>query len=108
MGAEDYSAAAELMRENIKLQDSMSYTEPPFWYYAVEQSLAAALYMDGKYGEAENAFKASLIRHPNSAGSLYGLWQTQIKLGLDAEAAFTKALYDKARRGEEDMVFISL
>jgi len=108
MGAKDYSVAAELMRENIKLQDSMSYTEPPFWYYAVEQSLAAALYMDGKYGEAESAFKASLIRHPNSAGSLYGLWQTQSKLGLDAEAAFTKALYDKARRGDEGMAFIAL
>lgn len=108
MSMQDYSAAVALMRENIKLQDSMPYTEPPFWYYAAEQSLAAALYMDGKYSEAEDAFKASLIRHPNSAGSLYGLWQTQQQLGLDAEADFTKGLYEKARRGNEDMAFIAL
>lgn len=108
MTKQNYAGAADLMRENIKLQDSMSYTEPPFWYYAVEQSLAAALYMDGKFQEAENAFKASLIRHPNSAGSLYGLWQTQKKLGLDAEAHFTKVLYEKARRGNEGMAFIKL
>ena len=108
MGERNYAGAAELMRENIKLQDSMPYTEPPFWYYAVEQSLAAALHMDGKYQEAEQAFKASLIRHPNSAGSLYGLWQTQAKLGLDAEAAFTRALYEKARRGDSEMAFNKL
>ncbi len=108
MSGSNYAGAADLMRENIKLQDSMPYTEPPFWYYAVEQSLAAALYMDGKYRDAETAFKASLIRHPNSAGSLYGLWQTQARLGLDAEADFTKALYEKARRGDSDMAFIKL
>ncbi len=108
MGETEYAAAAELMRKNIKLQDSMSYTEPPFWYYAVEQSLGAALYRNGSYSEAENAFKASLIRHPNSAGSLYGLWHTQERLGLDAEAAFTKGLYEKARRGDGDMAFIKL
>ncbi len=108
MSERNYTGAADMMRKNIKLQNSMPYTEPPFWYYAVEQSLAAALYMDGKYQEAEKAFKASLIRHPNSTGSLYGLWQTQAKLGLDAEADFTKALYEKARRGENEMAFIKL
>lgn len=108
MHEKDYAGAADLMQENIGLQDSMSYTEPPFWYYAVEQSLGAALFMDGKYQEAEAAFKASLVRHPNSAGSLYGLWQTQVKLGLDAEADFTKALYEKARRTGGKIPFIKL
>lgn len=108
MSDRNYAGAVDMMRKNIKLQDGMPYTEPPFWYYAVEQSLAAALYMDGKFQEAEKAFKASLIRHPNSAGSLYGLWQTQKKLGLDAEAAFTEGLYKKARRGDREMNFVKL
>ena len=97
----DYAKAETLARENIQLQDSMSYTEPPFWYYAVEQSLGAALYMAGQFDEAEAAFKASLVRHPNSAGSLYGLWQTQIKLRQGADAAYTKKLFEQAHRGAD-------
>lgn len=108
MSKQDFASAVDLLRANITLQNELPYTEPPHWYYAVEQSLAAVLYMDGKYSEAEDAFKASLIRHPNSAGSLYGLWQTQQKLGLAAEAEFTKALFEKARRGEDNMAFIKL
>lgn len=108
MRAGDYGAATDLLRENIKLQDSMSYTEPPFWYYAVEQSLGAALYMDGKYTDAEMAFKSSLVRHPNSAGSLYGLWQTQKKLGLNSEAEYTRDLFKKAQRGGNELSFIKL
>lgn len=108
MAAGNYEGAIELTLANVELQDSMPYLEPPFWYYAVEQTLGAAYFMNGQYAEADRAFKASLIRHPNSAGSLFGLWQTQIKLGLDAEADFTKGLYDKATRGSPELSFLKL
>lgn len=99
MQSGDFTDAEALARANVSLQDSMSYTEPPFWYYAVEQSLGAVLHMAGRYEEAETAFKASLVRHPNSAGSLFGLWQTQRKLGQHADAEYTKQLFEKAHRG---------
>ncbi|MFC3053118.1 tetratricopeptide repeat protein [Kordiimonas pumila] len=88
--------AISLWQDAIVLQDSMPYMEPPFWYYAVEQSLGAALFKAGRFVEAERAFEASLIRHPNSAWSLYGLMRTQTKLGNTEAAAQTKLLLDKA------------
>lgn len=108
MAAGNYDGAIELMQQNVTLQDSLVYLEPPFWYYAVEQTLAAAYYLNGQYREAEQAFKESLVRHPNSAGSLYGLWQTQLKLGLDAEADFTRGLYEQATRSPSELSIAGL
>ncbi len=108
MASGNYEGAIELLQENVKLQDSLIYLEPPFWYYAVEQSLAAAYYLNGQFQEAEQAFKDSLVRHPNSAGSLYGLWQTQLKLGLDAEADFTRGLYEQATRNPAEISIAGL
>ena len=108
MAAGNHEGAVELALENVKLQDSMPYLEPPFWYYAVEQTLGAAYFMNGQYAEADRAFKASLVRHPNSAGSLFGLWQTQVKRGLDAEARFTRGLYEKATRDARELSFLKL
>lgn len=108
MASENYEGAIELLQDNVRLQDSLFYLEPPFWYYATEQTLGAAYYANGQFQEAEQAFKASLIRHPNSAASLFGLRQTQTRLGLDAEAAFTKGLLDKATRTKPDLTMAKL
>lgn len=108
MASGNHEGAIELLQENVGLQDSLVYLEPPFWYYAVEQTLAAAYYLNGQYQQAEQAFKDSLVRHPNSAGSLYGLWQTQLKLGLDAEADFTRGLYENATRNPAEISIAGL
>ena len=60
--------------------------EPPFWYYPVNQSLGAALYRQGKYDEARQAFMASLAQSPNNGWALYGLARAQRALGQDAAA----------------------
>ena len=51
----------------------MSYMEPPFWYYPVRQSLAAALVQAKRYDDAADQFRRSLQRAPNNAWSYYGL-----------------------------------
>lgn len=103
-----FAEAITLFERAVGRQDSLAYTEPPFWYYAAEQSLGAAYYEAGRYEDAENAFKASLVRHPNSAWSLFGLWQTQLKLGRDGEAAMTRKLLERASRNSENVPFIKL
>ncbi|SDE49214.1 tetratricopeptide repeat protein [Kordiimonas lacus] len=101
-------AAVALFTEAVKVQDSMGYTEPPFWYYAVEQSLGGALFEAGRLDEAEQAFKASLVRHPNSAWSLYGLMRTHEAQGRNAEAAAIEALLKNASRDMEGVAPIRL
>lgn len=84
-----------------ELQHAIPYAEPPFWYYPVEQSLGAAYYQAGRYTEAKQAFRAALFAAPNSALALYGLEQTERKLGNRLEAAAAKQAFDAVWRGED-------
>lgn len=104
----DHKKATTLLKEAVSLQNAMPYTEPPFWYYSVEQSLGAALYEAGAYEEAARAFEASLVRHPNSAWSLYGLQQSYEKLGRSTEANKMAELLKKAGHMEMKPAFIKL
>lgn len=106
--AGDHSKASELLREAVSMQNAMPYTEPPFWYYAVEQSLGAALFEAGDYDEAARAFEASLVRHPNSAWSLYGLQLSYEKLGRNKEAEKMAELLKKAGHMTMKPAFIKL
>jgi len=104
----DLDGAVVAFHRAVELQDSMPYMEPPYWYYAAEQSLGGALFEAGRYGEAEDAFKASLVRHPNSAWSLYGLMKTFEKLDRPGEAAMTAKLLERASRIEGEVSFRKL
>jgi tetratricopeptide (TPR) repeat protein len=68
----DYPAAIARFETAAKLQDALSYFEPPYWYYPVRQSLGAALVQAGRYDEAQKQFELSLKRAPNSAWTYYG------------------------------------
>ena len=57
------------------LQDQLRYTEPPYWYYPVRQSLAAALLQAGRLEEALQQFQQALRRAPNNGWTYYGLAQ---------------------------------
>ena len=69
----DANAAVAEFEKAATLQDTMSYYEPPFWYYPVRQSLAAALVQAKRYDDAADQFRHSLQRAPNNAWSYYGL-----------------------------------
>jgi len=82
----DSKAAIASFEEAAALQDGLPYTEPPFWYYPVRQTLAAALLQAGRLDEAEAQFKRALERAPNNGWSYYGLAKVYAALG-NAEAA---------------------
>src|SRR5206468_7476753 len=60
----DKNAAIARFEEAANLQDALPYTEPPYWYYPIRQSLAAALLQAGRYGEAKQQFELALRRAP--------------------------------------------
>ena len=60
-------------QEAVKLQDNLPYMEPPYWYYPTRQSLAAALFKQGKFKEAEAIYRQDLQQHPRNGWSLFGL-----------------------------------
>ncbi len=72
---DDNNAAIELWKKAAAAEDTIPYTEPPFWYYPVRQSLGAALLKSGDAPGAIKEFDAALAKARNSAWALYGLEQ---------------------------------
>ena len=95
----NYAQAARLYREAIAIEDKITYMEPPWWYYPVHQSLGAALYRAGKYGEARDAFTKALAQSPNNGWVLYGLAESEQALGNRPQAAAARAALRKTWTG---------
>ena len=92
--------AADHFRKALAVEDGISYMEPPWWYYPVNQSLGAALYRAGRYGEAQQAFTAALAKYPGNGWALYGLAASEQKLGRRAQAAAATAALNRAWMGD--------
>ena len=75
----------------VAAQETLPYTEPPFWYYPTRQSLGAALLNAGQFEEAEAVYRRDLADHPHNGWALFGLIQT-----LDAQGKTEAA--DEARK----------
>lgn len=83
-------SAITLFTQAVAAQDALPYTEPPYWYYPVRQSLGAALLKAGKLDEAEAAFRASFAKTPSNGWALRGLLEVYEKRGDKAAAAATR------------------
>lgn len=80
-------AAIKAYTDAVAVQDALPYTEPPYWYYPVRQSLGAALLKAGKLDEAEAAFRASFAKTPSNGWALRGLVAVYERRGDKAAAA---------------------
>jgi tetratricopeptide (TPR) repeat protein len=69
----NFSLASKYFVSAVDLQDTLPYTEPPFWYYPSRQSLGNSLMKEGKASAAENVYKRDLKDYPRNGWSLYGL-----------------------------------
>ena len=65
-------AFAEL-REAVRCQDLLRYSEPPDWILPVRHALGAALLQSGRFEEAERVYRDDLERLPENGWSLFGL-----------------------------------
>jgi tetratricopeptide (TPR) repeat protein len=92
--------AVDHFRQAIAIEDGLPYTEPPWWYYPVNQSLGSALYQAGKYEEARQAFTAALAKYPNNGWALYGLAMAERAQGRPAQAAAARAALNRAWLGD--------
>ncbi|HEY9235110.1 MULTISPECIES: tetratricopeptide repeat protein [Phenylobacterium] len=82
------------------IEAGVPYQEPPYWYYPVNQSLGAALFLAGRYDEASSAFRAALAQTPNNGWALYGLARSEAALGRDVDAAAAQMAFSRAWAGD--------
>jgi tetratricopeptide (TPR) repeat protein len=100
----DVDGAIREMQAAVKLQDTLPYMEPAYWYYPVRQSLGALLLLKGDTLSAREAFGQSLARTPNNAFALYGLEQAYARDGLKREAKAVDERFTRAWMGQKKSI----
>ena len=81
-----YDAAITALREAIKLEDALPYSEPSFWPLPVRHYLGLVLQKAGQAQEAETVYRADLIKNPHNGWAEYGLMQSLRAQRKDREA----------------------
>jgi tetratricopeptide (TPR) repeat protein len=103
----DTQRAIERFEQAAALQDTLPYTEPPYWYYPVRQSLAVALMQAGRLDAAEEQFRRALARAPNNGWSYYGLIELYKARGDGDGVRRTEAELAKTWVGDRTLLQVS-
>ena len=103
----DHRTAVAQFEQAAALQDALPYTEPPYWYYPIRQSLAAALLQAGRYAEAERQFQRALSRAPANGWSYYGLVQLYKARGNTSAARKAEADLARIWIGDRQLLQVS-
>jgi tetratricopeptide (TPR) repeat protein len=91
-----YDDAVKALKEAVKLEEKLQYSEPPLWPLSLRQYLGAVLLMAHRPADAEAEYRADLRRFPENGWSLFGLAQSLKAQRKDAEASEVEARFAKA------------
>lgn len=92
----NYDAAFAALRESVRRDDSLGYTEPWAWMHPPRHALAALLAEQGQYAEAEEIYRDDLglsrriqrcTQHPDNVWALHGLVECLERRGEQEELA---------------------
>ena len=99
---QDLPGAVQHYAAAVAVEDTLAYSEPPYWYYPTRQSLGAALLLAGDVDKAEQILQTSLLRTPNNGWALYGLMKVYEQRGDARSARSMKKLLSEAWIGKLD------
>jgi tetratricopeptide (TPR) repeat protein len=88
--------AARFLRDAVMLEDALTYTEPPDWFFSVRHMLGDVYMEAGEYALAEQAYREDLKRFPNNGFALHGLFHSLVSLGKIEEADIVKENFEAA------------
>jgi tetratricopeptide (TPR) repeat protein len=97
---QDLQGAIKHYAAAVAVEDTLAYSEPPYWYYPTRQSLGAALLLAGDLDQAEQVLRTSLLRTPNNGWALFGLMKVYEQRGDTRSARSAKNLLTQAWIGE--------
>lgn len=91
-----YDAAIRHLAQAVRLEDSLTYTEPSEWHYPPRLALGAVLLAADRPREAEAIYWENLERHPDNGWGLFGLWQALVAQGEEELAGAIRKRFDAA------------
>ncbi|MDI3465370.1 MAG: TPR repeat protein [Nitrospira sp.] len=71
-----YDEGIASFTDAVKLEEELSYTEPPLWPIPIRHYLGAALLRAGQPGKAEAVYRADLTKNPRNGWAQFGLMQS--------------------------------
>jgi tetratricopeptide (TPR) repeat protein len=86
------------LRDAVKCEDLLRYSEPPDWIHPIRHALGANLLAVGRPADAEKVYRESLARLPNDGWALFGLAKSLREQGKHAEAEPLSARFAEAWR----------
>jgi tetratricopeptide (TPR) repeat protein len=89
--AGNYASAVSALSRAVEQEDALTYGEPPEWTVPSRFDLGDVLLSAGRYGEAEDAFRSSLVQFPRNLWALRGLADALRAQGRDSEASMVEA-----------------
>ncbi|MBX3236759.1 MAG: hypothetical protein KF814_11455 [Nitrospiraceae bacterium] len=96
-----YDAGIQALREAVRLETALPYSEPPFWYQPVRHNLGAVLMLAGLPAEAERVYREDLEINPENGWALQGLAQSLRAQHKQDDAERTDARFRTAWAGAD-------
>jgi tetratricopeptide (TPR) repeat protein len=106
----NYEAAFAALRESVRRDDNLGYTEPWAWMHPPRHALAALLAEQGHYAEAEEVYRDDLglsgriqrcTQHPDNVWALHGIVECLRRRGEREEhARLSKKLDDALAKAD--------
>ena len=85
----------------VRMQDALSFNEPPDWPQSMRLYLGAALLEAGRAKDAEGVYREELRDLRDNGWALFGLWQSVRAQGRTAEAQEIRERFDRAWRNAD-------
>jgi tetratricopeptide (TPR) repeat protein len=84
------------LREAVRREDLLRYSEPPDWIHPIRHALGATLLAEGRAAEAEKVYREDLQKLPENGWSLFGLARSLRLQKKEDEAKRLEARFQKA------------
>jgi tetratricopeptide (TPR) repeat protein len=97
----DYDMAITSLAQAVRLEDSLTYTEPNEWHYPTRLALGAVLLDAGRAREAEAVYWEDLRAHPHNGWALHGLHEALQAQGKREQAAIIDSRFKAAWAGAD-------
>ncbi|MBI3478401.1 MAG: hypothetical protein HY010_21935 [Acidobacteria bacterium] len=99
LAKKDTAGAMAMLRDAVKIQDTLKYGEPPDWFFPVRESLGGVLLMSGDAKGAEQVFREDLDKNPRNPRSLFGLHQSLKAQDRNYDAGFVEKQFRHSWKG---------